>query len=83
MIFRLGFEEDVWMVHLTETAAEKLKAIMEDKKLANYALRVFVQGGGCGGMQYGMTFDNRLRDGDEVYEARPVCSMLTARRSTM
>jgi iron-sulfur cluster assembly protein len=57
------------MVYLTEAAAEKLKRIMEEKGLADYALRVFVQGGGCGGMQYGMIFDNRLREGDEVYEA--------------
>jgi iron-sulfur cluster assembly accessory protein len=31
-------------------------------------LRVFVKGGGCGGMQYGMTFDDMMREGDEVYE---------------
>ena len=33
----------------------------------SHALRVFVKGGGCGGMQYGMTFDE-AREGDEVYE---------------
>lgn len=57
------------MVSLTETAAEKLKGIMDEKQLEDYALRVFVQGGGCGGMQYGMTFDNQVRDGDQVFEA--------------
>jgi len=56
------------MVNLTPTAAEKLSGIMSQKGMAeSHALRVFVKGGGCGGMQYGMTFDE-ARDGDEVYE---------------
>jgi iron-sulfur cluster assembly protein len=56
------------MVSLTPTAAEKLSGIMSQKGMADtHALRVFVKGGGCGGMQYGMTFD-QAREGDEVYE---------------
>ncbi len=56
------------MITLTETAAGKLAGTMQEKGLASeHALRVFVKGGGCGGMQYGMTFD-QARDGDEVYE---------------
>ncbi len=56
------------MITLTSSAAEKLGGIMQEKGLLeSHALRVFVRGGGCGGMQYGMTFDE-ARDGDEVYE---------------
>jgi iron-sulfur cluster assembly protein len=56
------------MVNLTPAAAEKLSGIMSQKGMVeSHALRVFVKGGGCGGMQYGMTFDE-ARDGDEVYE---------------
>jgi len=56
------------MVNLTPAAAEKLSGIMSQKGMADtHALRVFVKGGGCGGMQYGMTFDE-TREGDEVYE---------------
>ena len=56
------------MITLTETAAGKLGGIMEQKGMQDtHALRVFVKGGGCGGMQYGMPFDT-ARDGDEVYE---------------
>jgi len=56
------------MVNLTPTAAEKLSGIMSQKgMIESHALRVFVKGGGCGGMQYGMTFDE-AREGDEVYE---------------
>ena len=57
------------MITLTESAAEKLGGIMEQKGLAtSHALRVFVKGGGCGGMQYGMTFEGNAREVDEVYE---------------
>ena len=56
------------MVNLTPVAAEKLSGIVTQKGMVEgHALRVFVKGGGCGGMQYGMTFDE-ARDGDEVYE---------------
>ena len=56
------------MITLTATAAEKLGGIMDQKGMKDsHALRVFVKGGGCGGMQYGMTFDTE-RDGDEIYE---------------
>lgn len=56
------------MITLTANAADKLGGIMDQKGLReSHALRVFVKGGGCGGMQYGMTFDE-TRDGDEEYE---------------
>ena len=55
-------------VVLTESAASKLSGIMMEKGMAGtHGLRVFVQGGGCGGMQYGMTFENTARPGDQVY----------------
>jgi iron-sulfur cluster assembly protein len=54
------------MVTLTPNAAEKLGGILAQKGLAeSHALRVFVKGGGCGGMQYGMTFDDQVREGDK------------------
>ena len=56
-------------LRLTQVAAEKLSGLMSEKGLAEtHGLRVFVQGGGCGGMQYGMTFDDTQRPGDQVYE---------------
>ena len=55
-------------ITLTAAAAEKLGGVMESKGVKeSHALRVFVKGGGCGGMQYGMTFDTP-REGDEVFE---------------
>ena len=56
-------------ITLTEIAAQKLGVILEQKGVKNtHALRVFVKGGGCGGMQYGMTFDDNVQESDEVYE---------------
>jgi len=57
------------MVTITENAAEKLGGILEQKGMKDtHGLRVFVKGGGCGGMQYGMTFDDTTRDDDQIYE---------------
>jgi iron-sulfur cluster assembly accessory protein len=61
------------MITLTQTAADKLQSIMREKGLTvDYGLRVFVQGGGCSGLQYGMTFANGLAEGDQVFEGQPI-----------
>jgi iron-sulfur cluster assembly accessory protein len=54
---------------ITETAASRLLGMMKEKELDNYGLRVFVSGGGCSGMQYGMTFDDEMREGDNEWSA--------------
>ncbi len=57
------------MITLTENAVEKLGGILDQKEMRDtHALRVFVKGGGCGGMQYGMTFDEQPREDDQVFE---------------
>jgi iron-sulfur cluster assembly accessory protein len=49
---------------LTESAAGEIKAkLAADPQNAGKALRVYVEKGGCSGMQYGMTFDEK-REGD-------------------
>jgi iron-sulfur cluster assembly accessory protein len=63
--------EETAAVTLTEAAAEKLAAVMDEKGVrATHGLRVFVSGGGCSGLQYGMTFDNNPRPVDLVFEQR-------------
>ncbi len=55
------------MVNLTDAAVAKVNEIIEQEKQAGKALRIYVEGGGCSGFQYGFQFDD-ARDGDEVVE---------------
>jgi iron-sulfur cluster assembly accessory protein len=70
------------MVNVSADAANRLSAMMREKELTGYALRVFVSGGGCSGLQYGMTFDDELRDGDadfNCYGLRVLVDPISAR----
>ncbi len=60
------------LVHVTPTAAEKLRAVLAEKNLPDYGLRVFISGGGCSGFQYGMAFENKTEEGDFVFDANGV-----------
>ena len=53
---------------LSPTAEAKLRQLLAERKLSNYGLRVFVSGGGCSGLQYGMAFEAQARDFDTVVE---------------
>ena len=56
---------EISTVTITSEAAGRLLALMQEKQLGEeFALRVFVSGGGCSGLQYGMTFDDQIREGD-------------------
>lgn len=51
------------VVTLTDSAARQVKSILEsEKENAGKALRVYVEAGGCSGLQYGMTFDEKRPD---------------------
>ena len=52
----------------TDSAAAKVKALVEDEGNDNLKLRVFITGGGCSGFQYGFSFDESVNDGDTVVE---------------
>ncbi|MDI2131168.1 HesB/IscA family protein [Yinghuangia seranimata] len=55
-------------VILTDEAAAKVKALLEQEGRDDLALRVQVQPGGCSGMRYQLYFDERSLDGDAVQE---------------
>ncbi len=52
----------------TDSAAAKVKTLIEEEGNDNLKLRVFVTGGGCSGFQYGFTFDESINDGDTAVE---------------
>ncbi len=56
----------------TEAAAEKVKDLIIDEGNPNLKLRVFVQGGGCSGFQYGFTFDEDVNEDDTSLEKKGV-----------
>jgi len=57
------------MVEISERAAEKIKDLYIDENDPNIkGIRVFVQGGGCSGFQYGFTWDSELNEDDFVIE---------------
>lgn len=50
----------------TDSAANKVKELIEEEGNADLKLRVFVSGGGCSGFQYGFTFDEVANEDDTV-----------------
>lgn len=60
-------------VNITDAAFAQVKDIIaNDPDLAGVSLRVFVQGGGCSGMEYGFTFDQEVNEDDFTFEQNDV-----------
>ena len=56
------------LLAVTQNAADKVKALIEEENNTALKLRVFVTGGGCSGFQYGFTFDENINDGDTAID---------------
>ncbi|MBF0369669.1 MAG: iron-sulfur cluster insertion protein ErpA [Magnetococcales bacterium] len=54
---------------LTENATKKLDGLIKAENNPDLKLRIFVQGGGCSGFQYGFAFDEKADDNDITVEA--------------
>jgi iron-sulfur cluster insertion protein len=54
---------------ITESVVNKLTSIIAEENDPTLKLRIFVQGGGCSGMQYGFTLDNIQGEDDFVFPA--------------
>ena len=52
----------------TDSAANKVKKLIEEEGNSDLKLRVFVSGGGCSGFKYGFTFDELINEDDTVME---------------
>jgi len=49
----------------TSAAAKKVSDLIAEEGNPELMLRIYVQGGGCSGFQYGFTFDENVNEGDE------------------
>jgi iron-sulfur cluster assembly protein len=60
--------EETATITLTPAAQGKLQQLLQERNIPDYGLRVFVAGGGCSGLQYGMAFEAKARDFDTVID---------------
>jgi iron-sulfur cluster insertion protein len=62
----------------TDSAADKVKQLVEEEGNPDLKLRVFVQGGGCSGFQYGFTFDEVVNEDDTPMTKNGVTLLIDA-----
>ncbi|MBF1165995.1 iron-sulfur cluster insertion protein ErpA [Dechloromonas agitata] len=60
----------------TDSAAGKVKELIEEEGNPGLKLRVFVTGGGCSGFQYGFTFDEEVNEDDTTMEKNGVTLLI-------
>ena len=62
----------------TDSAADKVKQLIDEEGNDELKLRVFVQGGGCSGFQYGFTFDEEVGEDDTQMQKNGVTLLIDA-----
>jgi len=62
----------------TDSAARKVKELIDEEGNPSLKLRVFVTGGGCAGFQYGFTFDEAVNEDDATMEKNGVTLLIDA-----
>src|SRR6185295_7069745 len=62
----------------SDSAANKVKQLIEEEGNPGLKLRVFVTGGGCSGFQYGFTFDEDINEDDASMEKNGVTLLIDA-----
>lgn len=62
----------------TDSAAAKVRQLVDEEGNPDLKLRVFVQGGGCSGFQYGFTFDEIVNEDDTAMEKNGVTLLIDA-----
>ncbi len=66
------------MVNFSDSAATKVRALLDEEQNPNLKLRVYITGGGCSGFQYGFTFDENEEEGDIRIEKNGVVVLIDA-----
>jgi iron-sulfur cluster assembly accessory protein len=60
------------MINVTQAAASKISELLVEEQKQESGLRVFVQGGGCSGFQYGLMIEENSGDSDQIFESNGV-----------
>lgn len=60
------------MITVSETAAKKVKSLIEESGFKTPYLRVAVKGGGCSGLSYDLSFDTEQKPNDTLAEDKDV-----------
>ena len=55
------------MIKVTDNAKKQAIRLMEDENKEGFFIRVGVQGGGCSGLMYQLTFDNKMKEDDKEF----------------
>lgn len=68
LILKTSTKMEVFVLKVSDTAAEKAKEILKAEGKEGWGLRIFVHGSGCCGPSYGMDIDEKASEGDETVE---------------
>ena len=68
----MATEQTSKVVTVTQKAAEKIQEFMKEEGQDTQYLRVYVQGGGCSGLSYGMGFEKKAEEDDIVIEEQGI-----------
>src|SRR5574343_372246 len=68
--------EMVGPINFIDSAANKVRELIEEEGNPELKLRVFVTGGGCSGFQYGFTFDEEVAEDDTTMEKNGVVLLI-------
>lgn len=64
LVTEVSTSEETPVLTVTPIAVSKIKELLATRNIPDHALRVFVAGGGCSGLQYGMAFEPNIQASD-------------------
>jgi iron-sulfur cluster assembly accessory protein len=60
------------LISVSPAAAQAIRKILAERNLDGYALRVYVSGSSCCGVQFGMALDNNIHDADTAFDTEGI-----------
>lgn len=70
--------DDGQMISMSDSAARKVRSLIEEEENDQLKLRVYITGGGCAGFSYGFSFDENAKEDDTVVEKGGVTMVVDA-----